>query len=109
MSKLAFSTPPKGIPISSGTTKQVGSVDVSTFSRIRVIARERAGSANSVTIRLITTEGKEQIGQFAFFQLGPDSLVTGVYDLPPRALTIEARALGSTGGNLIDLWIYGAI
>jgi hypothetical protein len=57
--KLAFRTPAGAVVIPAGQSKQLGSVDVSPYSQIRVVADERAGSGTGVNIRLTITEGSE--------------------------------------------------
>ena len=54
---LAFRTPVGGVSIPAGQSKQLGIVDVHSFSQIRVVADERAGSPTGITIRLTITEG----------------------------------------------------
>ena len=41
---LAFRTPPGGVVIPAGQSKELGTVDASPFERIRVVADERVGS-----------------------------------------------------------------
>ena len=55
--KLAFRTPPGGVVIPAGQSKELGAVDVSPFERIRVVADERVGSGTGINIRLTITEG----------------------------------------------------
>ena len=56
---LAFRTPVGGVSIPAGQSKQLGTVDVHSFSQIRVVADERVGSPTGITIRLTITEGNE--------------------------------------------------
>ena len=53
---LAFRTPVGGVSIPAGQSKELGSVDVHQFSKIRVIADERIGSATGINIRLTVTQ-----------------------------------------------------
>ena len=108
MSKLAFRTPAGGVTIPAGQSKQLGAVDVSPFSQIRVVADERAGSPTGVSIRLTITEGNELVAQLDILQLTPHSQVTRVYDVPGTKLTIFADAVGGTGSDGIDVLVYGA-
>ena len=55
---LAFRTPVGGVSVPAGQSKELGSVDVHNFSKIRVVADERIGSPTGVTIRLTITEGQ---------------------------------------------------
>src|SRR5690242_13121510 len=57
MSVLAFRTPPGGVKIPAGHSVELGTVDVSKYSKIRVVADERIGSGSGVTLRLTMTEG----------------------------------------------------
>ena len=108
MSKLAFRTPAGGVTIPAGQSKQLGAVDVSPFSQIRVVADERVGSPTGVSIRLTITEGNELVAQLDILQLTPHSQVTRVYDVPGTKLTIFADAVGGTGSDGIDVLLYGA-
>jgi hypothetical protein len=60
---LAFRTPPGGVSIPAGHSKQLGIVDVATFDQIRVVADERVGSGSGINIRLTITEGNELVAQ----------------------------------------------
>jgi len=107
MSTLAFRTPPGGVVIPAGQSKQLGAVDVSKFSQIRVVADERVGSPTGVSIRLTITEGNELVAQLDVLALTPHSQVTRVYDVPGVKLTVFADAVGGTGSDGIDVLIYG--
>ncbi len=107
MSKLAFRTPPGGVSILAGQSKQLGIVDVSTFSQIRIVADERIGSPTSINIRLTITEGNELVAQLDILNLAPHSQATRVYDVPGDKLSIFADAVGSTGSDGIDVLVYG--
>ena len=103
---LAFRTPVGGVSIPAGQSKELGSVDVHQFSKIRVIADERIGSATGINIRLTVTEGSELVAQLDTFSLAPHSQVTRVYDVPAKKLTVFADAVGGGGGNdaLVHSW-----
>jgi len=105
---LAFRTPVGGVSIPAGQSKQLGTVDVHNFSKIRVIADERVGSPTGVTIRLTITEGSELVAQLDTLSLAPHSQVTRVYDVPGRMLTVFADAVGGSGNDGLDVLIYGA-
>jgi hypothetical protein len=107
MSTLAFRTPPGGVVIPAGQSKQLGAVDVSKFSQIRVVADERVGSPTGVSIRLTITEGNELVAQLDVLALTPHSQVTRVYDVPGVKLTVFADAVGGAGSDGIDVLIYG--
>ncbi|HEY3426148.1 MAG TPA: hypothetical protein VGL27_15220 [Negativicutes bacterium] len=106
MSTLAFRTPPGGVVIPSGTSQELGVVDVSPFSQIRVVADERFDSTTDVIIRLTLTEGSELLFTLAKINLTPHAGKTYVYDVPGTKLTVSAEAndCGSAG---IDVLIYG--
>jgi hypothetical protein len=106
--KLAFRTPPGGVSIPAGQSKILGTVDVSPFSQIRVVADERVGSPTGVSIRLTMTEGNELAAQLDTLQLAPHAQVTRVYDTPGVKLTIFADAIGGTGADGIDVLVYGS-
>ena len=53
--KLAFRTTPGAVSIPTGGSLQLGQVDVSPFTNIRVVADERVGSPTGVTIRVTIT------------------------------------------------------
>ncbi|MDF2570042.1 MAG: hypothetical protein K0R55_1646 [Sporomusa sp.] len=106
MSILAFRTPPGGVVINTGNSVNLGVVDVSPFSQIRVIADERFDSSSDVTITLTVTEGTELIYELAKLHLTPGSSKTFVYDVPGTKLTVYANATGC-GSAGIDVLIYG--
>jgi hypothetical protein len=108
MTVLAFRTQPGAVVIGAGQSKQLGVVDVSKFSKIRVVADERAGSGTGINVRLTITEGNELVAQLDTFGLAPHSQVTRVYDVPGTKITIFADALGGSGSDGIDLLVYGA-
>jgi hypothetical protein len=105
--KLAFRTNVGGVAIPAGQSKELGSVDVSPYSKIRVVADERVGSPTGISIRLTITEGNELVAQLDTLTLTPHSQVTKVYDVPGTKLTIYADAVGGTGSDAIDVLIYG--
>ena len=106
--KLAFRTPPGGVSIPAGQSKNLGVVDVSPFSEVRVVADERVGSGTGVSIRLTITEGNELVAQLDVLSLQPKAQVTRVYNVPGTKLTIFADALGGAGSDGVDVLLYGA-
>ncbi len=106
--KLAFRTPAGAVTIPAGQSKQLGVVDVSPFSQIRVVADERVGSGTGVSIRLTITEGSELVAQLDVLTLTPHTQVTKVYDVPGTKLTIFADAVGGTGSDGVDVLVYGS-
>ena len=105
---LAFRTPPGGVSIPAGQSKQLGVVDVSAFEQIRVVADERVGSGSGINVRLTITEGNELVAQLDVLTLTPHSQVTKVYDVPGTKLTVFADATGGTGTDALDVLIYGS-
>jgi hypothetical protein len=105
---LAFRTTLGGVTIPAGQSKQLGTVDVHGFSKIRVVADERTGSSSGTNIRLTITEGNELVAQLDVLQLTPHSQVTRVYEVPGTKLTVFADAAGSSGSDGIDVLVYGS-
>ena len=107
MSKLVFRTPPGATPIPAGQSKQLGTVDLTAYSKIRVLADERVGSPSGVKIRLTITEGNELVGQLDVLQLTPQATVTRAYDVPGTKLSIFADAAAGVGSDGVDVLVYG--
>ena len=105
---LAFRTPPGGVSIPAGQSKQLGTVDVAPYERIRVVADERVGSGTGITIRLTITEGNELVAQLDLLHLTPHAQITKVYDVPGTKLTVFADAAGGTGTDALDVLVYGS-
>lgn len=104
---LAFRTPVGGVSIPAGQSKQLGTVDVAQFERIRIVADERVGSGTGVSIRVTITEGNELVAQLDVLHLTPHSQVTRTYEVPGTKLTLFADALPGTGNDGIDVLVYG--
>ena len=105
---LAFRTAVGAVSFPDNSNQNLGSVDVSSFSQIRVVADERAGSTSNVTILLTITEGQELVAQLDSPVLSPGSQVTNVYAVPGSLLTIFAQGNGSgSGSDAVDVLIYG--
>jgi hypothetical protein len=105
---LAFRTPVGGVAVPAGQSKQLGAVDVSPYSKIRVVADERVGSPTGINVRLTITEGNELVAQLDVLHLLPHSQVTRVYDVPGIKLTLFADAIAGQGSDGMDLLIYGS-
>ena len=105
---LAFRTPQGGISVPAGQSKELGIVDVSKYSQIRVVADERVGSGSGISIRLTITEGNELVAQLDVLSLLPHSQITRVYPVPGTKLSIYADALGGAGSDALDVLVYGA-
>jgi type III secretion protein HrpB1 len=104
---LAFRTPSGAVDVPVGKTKELGTVNVHPFERIRVVADERGGSAGPVVIRLTITEGDELVAQLDTLTLQPNAELTRVYEVPK--LTVFADALGVVSGtSSVDVLIYGS-
>ena len=107
--KLAFRTKVGAVSIPTGGSLELGQVDVSPFTNIRVVADERVGSPTGINIRLTITEGAELVAQLDVFHLAPHSQVTRVYNTPCAKLSIFADAIGGTAGkDAVDLLVYGS-
>ena len=106
--KLAFRTPVGGVSLPAGQSKELGVVDVSPFSQIRVVADERVGSGTGVNIRLTITLGSELVAQLDVLTLAPHSQVTRVYEVPGTTLSVFMDALGGTGSDGVDVLVFGA-
>lgn len=105
---LAFRTAVGAVSFPDNSSQTLGSVDVSPYSQIRVVADERVDSAGNVTIRLTITEGQELVAQLDTLTLSPDSQVTNVYAVPGTTLTVFADGSGaSAGSDAVDVLIYG--
>jgi type III secretion protein HrpB1 len=105
---LAFRTAPGSITIPVGQSKTLGTVDVHSFERIRLVADERVGSAGPVVIRVTLTEGNELVAQLDTLTLQPHSQQTKVYETPGTKLTIFADATGASGSSSVDVLVYGS-
>jgi type III secretion protein HrpB1 len=108
MSKLLFRTPAGSVSIPAGTSKQLGTIDVTLYSKIRIVADERVGSGTGVVIRVTITEGTELVAQLDTISLAPHAQITKVYDVPAAKLTIFADALAGSGSDGVDVLIYGS-
>ena len=106
--KLVWRTQPGAVVIPAGQSKQLGIVDISPYSEIRVVADERAGSPTGVSIRLTITEGNELVAQLDVLSLAPHSQITRVYQVPGTKLSVYADAIGGSGTDGVDVLIYGA-
>jgi type III secretion protein HrpB1 len=104
--KLAFRTAPGSVSIPVGTSKDLGTVEVEPFDRIRVVADERVGSAGPVVILLTITEGNELVAQLDTLTLQPKGQITRVYETPGATLTIFANATGASGSSSVDVLVY---
>jgi type III secretion protein HrpB1 len=108
VSKLLWRTAVGAVSIPAGTSQQLGIVDVSLYSKIRIVADERVGSGTGVVIRVTITEGNELVAQLDTISLAPHAQITKVYDVPAAKLTIFADALAGTGKDGVDVLIYGS-
>src|SRR5207247_11475714 len=77
---LAFRTPAGGLSIPAGQSKQLGTVDIAPYERIRVVADERVGSGTGLSIRLTITEGNELVAQLDTLNLTPHAQVPRVHE-----------------------------
>ena len=105
---LAFRTKKGAVSLPAGKSVHLGTVEVSPFERIRVVADERVGSPTNIAVRLTITEGDELVAQLDTFVLTPHSQLTRVYEVPGTKLSIYADALGgAVGADALDVLVYG--
>ena len=106
---LAFRTLVGGVSIPVGTSQMLGTVPVSCYTEIRLVADERVGSPSNVGLRLTITEGSELVAQLATPLLVPHAQYTDVYAVPGTTLTVYADAaeVKGAGKDSIDVLIYG--
>ncbi len=102
-SQMQFSIP-------TGSTRQLGTVDVYAYSQIRVVAFENAGSPTDVKVLLTFASGPGGIliGPLDTLTLTPGTNLTRVYDVPGTALSISVTAsAGKAGQDGVGLVIFG--
>lgn len=130
--KLLWRTPTSGVtivPNTKGTLVPLGTVDVSAYDRIRLVAIARrpanvltpAGFGAPFQIELHIAEGNSDLGllENGVFGLNPSNTsaatpahterATGVFD-NPVITTLLIDAVGPLTGNqqtVVDLYIYG--
>ena len=96
------------IPV--GTQKSLGTVDVSNFAQIRVVASNFTSSPSQVHILLTLTSGPggARVAQLDTLVLSPGNQQTKVSDVPGTFLEIILVSLsGTSGQDTIELMIYG--
>jgi len=106
MSKLVFRTKVGAETIPAGQSKKLGEVDLTAYSKIRVVADERVGSTTGMSIRLTITEGSELVAQLDVLYLSAHSQITRVYEVPGTKLTIYADTIAGGGNDAVDVLIY---
>jgi len=105
---LLFRTKEGSVSIPAGQRQLIGTVDISSYSHIRVVSDERAGSGASVTLDLTIMDGNELVAQLDVLALNAHQQVTKVYDTPGTKLGIYANAAGGSGPANLDLLVYGS-
>lgn len=105
---LAFRTIVGGESIKGSETKELGTVDVGQFQKIRLVCDERIGSTCNVQVRLTILEGNELVAFLDQVLLTPHSQTTRVYDVPGTRLSVSMDGIGTpiTQGS-VDVLIYG--
>jgi hypothetical protein len=95
--------------VPTGQIKELGTVEVENFSKIRVIAYEHKDSPTAVNIQLTITEPGHLVAPLDIIPLEAQSNATRVYDVPGRMLTILAMAEEGERGaeNGVGVLIYG--
>ena len=58
---LAFRTKPGAESVRGGETRELGTIETSSFDRIRLVCDERIGSTCGVLVRLTIMEGTELV------------------------------------------------
>jgi len=104
---LAFRTPVGGVSVPVGTSKNLGTVDVSPYESIRVVADERVGSGSGMTVRLTALEGAERVAFLDQIPLAPHTQATRVYEVPGTHLSVDVDAAPGAGTDALDVLIYG--
>jgi type III secretion protein HrpB1 len=104
MTKVAFRTKPGAFPIGPNESKKLGTVKVSAFSKIRVIVD--SGTA-AVRVRLVITEGNEQLAELDSFEVVSHAKLTRLYDAPGITLTLFADSIDKGGNQGFGLLMYG--
>ena len=107
MNKLLFRTAVGAVSTPAGTSKNLGTVDVSKYEKIRVVADERVGSGSGVRIRLTIMEGNELVAFLDTISLTPHSQTTRVYEVPGTKLSVDLDALPGAGTDAVDVLVYG--
>jgi type III secretion protein HrpB1 len=108
---LAFNTPPVAVSIPAGKSHDLGTVDVHTFDRIRVLADQRPGSAASAVILLylLADKGALTVGLLDTLTLKAGDQITKVYETPGTMLSIVAILNGASGSTAgVDVWVWGS-
>jgi type III secretion protein HrpB1 len=98
------------VQVAQSTSLDLGVVEVYSFSKIRVVAKELAGSVSKVRVRIQMIEGGALLGDLDTIILTPNSFQSKVYEVPGTRLRLIAdSAPGNIGGlNRLDVLIYGS-
>lgn len=105
---LAFRTKLGAESVRGGETKELGTVEVSHFDKIRLVCDERIGSTCSVLVRLTIMEGNELVAFLDTVLLHPHAQTTRVYDVPGVKLNVAIDGIGApTTQGAVDVLIYG--
>jgi hypothetical protein len=106
---LAFRTNAGTRTVAAGDTKELGTVDVSHFDKIRLVTDEQHDCTCDVLVQLvITEEGGEQVAFLDEVSLTPGQQTTKVYDVPCTNLRVSLVGKGSPGtSGTVDVFIYG--
>jgi type III secretion protein HrpB1 len=105
---LAFRTTQGGEKINAGQSRELGTVDVASFDKIRLVVDERMGSTCNVIVRLTITENDEAVALLDHVMLTPQSQNTRVYDVPGSRIAVAIDGIGSAGTSATaDVLIYG--
>jgi hypothetical protein len=100
---LAFSSPGTLIPV--GKSADLGTVDVHTFDRIRVWARNEAASPSAAVFHLTLEVPGSNAGDLDTLKVENVNHTTNVYEAPGTTLAISAEASGADA--YVSMWIWG--
>jgi type III secretion protein HrpB1 len=105
---LAFRTIPGAESIKGGESRDLGTVDVSQFDKVRLVCDERIGSTCNVLVRLTIMEGNELVALLDQVMLTPHAQNTRVYDVPGTRLSISIDGIGAANTQgAVDVLLYG--
>ncbi|MDE1862748.1 MAG: hypothetical protein KGI33_07540 [Thaumarchaeota archaeon] len=96
--------------IPTGSQKSLGTINVSTFSKIRVVASNFPSSPTPIHLLLTFTSGPggARVAQLDTIILSPGNQQTKMYDIPGTFLEIIAVAMpGQAGQDTVETMIYG--
>lgn len=105
---LAFRTKPGAESVRGGETRELGTIETSSFDKIRLVCDERIGSTCNVLVRLTIMEGTELVAALDSVLLSPHGQATRTYDVPATKIQVSIDGIGpaNTQGS-VDVLVYG--